>query len=104
MVTPLKDRDALDHEALERLVEHILGGGVHGLFILGTTGEGPSLSHRLRRELVERVVRLSSVPVLVAITDPSREESIELANFAADHGASAVVLAPPYYFHLNQSE
>lgn len=40
MVTPLRDRDALDVAGLERLIEHILAGGVHGLFILGTTGEG----------------------------------------------------------------
>lgn len=55
MVTPLLDRDSLDITGLERLIEHILGGGVHGLFILGTTGEGPSLSYRLRYELIERV-------------------------------------------------
>ncbi len=55
MVTPLLDRDTLDVAGLERLIEHILGGGVHGLFILGTTGEAPSLSYRLRYELIERV-------------------------------------------------
>ena len=42
MITPLRDRDTLDVAGLERLVEHVLAGGVHGLFILGTTGEGPS--------------------------------------------------------------
>ena len=39
LVTPLLDRDRLDVAGLERLVEHLLAGGVHGLFILGTTGE-----------------------------------------------------------------
>ena len=57
MITPLENRDALDVAGLERLIEHLLGGGVHGLFILGTTGEGPSLGYRLRRELIERVGR-----------------------------------------------
>ena len=37
------------------LVEHILAGGVHGLFILGTTAEAPSLSYRLRYEVIERL-------------------------------------------------
>ena len=54
MVTPLRGRDELDLAGLERLIEHILKGGVSGLFILGTTGEGPSLSYRLRRELIQR--------------------------------------------------
>ena len=39
MVTPLRARDELDAAGLERLIEHILAGGVSGLFILGTTGE-----------------------------------------------------------------
>jgi len=38
MVTPLRDRDALDVDGLERLIEHSIAGGVSGLFILGTTG------------------------------------------------------------------
>jgi len=53
LVTPLRDRDELDVPGLERLVEHVLGGGVAGLFLLGTTGEAPSLGYRLRYELVE---------------------------------------------------
>ena len=56
MVTPLQAPDTLDTPGLERLIEHILAGGVHGLFILGTTGEAPSLSHRLRHEFVQRAV------------------------------------------------
>jgi 4-hydroxy-tetrahydrodipicolinate synthase len=73
MVTPLLDRDTLDEAGLERLVEHILTGGVHGLFILGTTGEAPSLSYRLRCDLIDRVCRqvADRVPVLVGITDTS---------------------------------
>lgn len=45
MITPLLDHDTLDEEGLARLIEHIIGGGVHGVFILGTTGEAPALSH-----------------------------------------------------------
>jgi 4-hydroxy-tetrahydrodipicolinate synthase len=56
-VTPLVGADTLDVEGLERLVEHVVAGGVHGLFVLGTTGEGPSLSGTLQKELVDRVVR-----------------------------------------------
>ena len=106
MVTPLRDRDVLDVQGLQRLIEHILGGGVHGLFLLGTTGEAPSLSHRLRRELVEQscVQVAGRVPVLVGITDTSFVESVELACFAAEAGAQAVVLAPPYYFPAGQPE
>ena len=106
MVTPLLDCDTLDEAGLERLIEHILGGGVHGLFILGTTGEAPSLSYRLRQELIERTCRQVNgrVPVLVGITDTAFAESVRLAGIAAQAGAAAVVLAPPYYFLASQME
>lgn len=106
MVTPLRDRDELDVAGLERLVGRMLDGGVNGLFVLGTTGEGPSLSYRLRRELVERVCRQvkNRVPVLVGITDTAFVESINVARHAADAGADAVVAAPPYYLPEAQPE
>jgi dihydrodipicolinate synthase/N-acetylneuraminate lyase len=106
LVTPMRDRDTLDCEGLERLVEHVLAGGVHGLFILGTTGEAPSLSYRLRREMIDRVCLAVNgrVPVLVGITDTAFTESVHLAQHAAQAGAQAVVLAAPYYFPAGQPE
>lgn len=106
LVTPLLDNDTLDKEGLERLIEYTLSGGVHGIFILGTTGEFAGLSYRLRRELITHTCRQvnSRVPVLVGITDSSCIESVNLANYAAECGADAVVLAPPYYFPITQTE
>lgn len=106
LVTPLCGRDELDQAGLERLVEHVIGGGVTGLFLLGTTGEAPSLSYRLRREMIERTTRLVAgrVPVLVGITDTAFVESVALARTAAEAGAAAVVLATPYYFPAGQTE
>jgi len=106
LVTPLRDRDTLDHDGLARLIEHVLSGDVHGIFILGTTGEAPSLSYRLRQELIERVCTLvrGRVPVLAGITDTAFVESVKLARFAAEAGAAAVVLSTPYYFPAGQTE
>lgn len=106
LITPLKERDTLDVAGLERLVERLITNGVSGLFILGTTGEGPSLSYRLRRELIERTMKLAAgrVPVLVGITDTSFTESIEISKFAADKGVHSVVAATPYYFPAGQAE
>jgi dihydrodipicolinate synthase/N-acetylneuraminate lyase len=106
LVTPLTGRDDLDVAGLDRLVERVLAGGVAGLFVLGTTGEGPALSHRLQREVVRRVCRQVNgrVPVLVGATDPAAAETVALAAVAADEGAAAAVVAPPYYFPPSQSE
>ena len=97
LATPLSEHDVLDVDGVDRLVEHVLAGGVHGLFVLGTTGEGPSLSYKLRQELIERVCERVNgrVPVLVGITDSSLAEAVQMANLAADSGAQAVVAAPP---------
>jgi dihydrodipicolinate synthase/N-acetylneuraminate lyase len=106
LVTPLLSPDALDHRGLEAVVERVIAGGVHGIFILGTTGEGPSLSYALRREMIERVTRQvgGRVPVLVAVTDTAYTETLRLTEFAAEKGADAVVLAAPYYFPVSQSD
>src|SRR6185312_5242098 len=99
MITPLRGRDDLDVAGLERLIEHILAGGVSGLFILGTTVEGPGLSYRLRSELIQRTCKQvhQRVPILVGITDTSFVESVNVARSAGEFGADALVVAPPYY-------
>ena len=104
LATPLVDRDTLDVAGLERLIEHVLAGGVHGLFILGTTGEGPALPPAVRRAVVERTIQqvAGRVPVLVGISDTVLADSLTLARYAADSGAAAVVAAPPYYFPAGQ--
>ncbi|MHC4624396.1 MAG: dihydrodipicolinate synthase family protein [Planctomycetota bacterium] len=106
MITPLLDHDTLDVKGLEKLIEHVLAGGVHALFILGTTGEGTSLSYRLRNEMIERTCNLVAgrVPVLVGITDTAFEESVKVACKSKEAGAKALVLAHPPYFPAAQPE
>ncbi len=106
MVTPLLENGALDIAGLHKLVEYILAGGVHGLFLLGTTGEGTSLSHKLRKQLVTETCSIvkKRVPVLVCITDTSFEESLELAHHSSKAGADILVVAAPYYLPISQSE
>ncbi|MEM8954375.1 MAG: dihydrodipicolinate synthase family protein [Verrucomicrobiota bacterium] len=106
LVTPLAGRDALDHAGLEKLLEHLIAGGVSGLFLLGSTGEAPSLSYRLRRELIDRTCNqvAGRLPVLVGITDTAFTESVSLAHHAANSGADALVLTTPYYFPAGQHE
>ncbi|MDE6623606.1 MAG: dihydrodipicolinate synthase family protein [Alistipes sp.] len=106
MITPLKGNDELDREGAIRLTEHILAGGVHALFLLGTTGEAQSLTYELRYEFVELVCRqvAGRVPILVGVTDTSLDESVRMAAHAAKCGAAGVVAAAPYYFAPSQQE
>ena len=52
MVTPLDEKRRLDKKGTKNMVNHLLKGGVDGIFLLGTTGEGPHLSYAIRRALV----------------------------------------------------
>ena len=105
VLTPLLDQDTLDAAAFERLLDHLIAGGSTALFVLGSTGEAPGLSYRLRREVLSRArdVVHGRVPLLVGITDTAYAESLAAAEFAAECGASALVLSPPYYYALSQA-
>ncbi len=106
MITPLQDADTLDIAGLERLIENMIDGGVHGVFALGTTGEGPCLSYRLKAEVINQVCRIvdQRIPVLISVTDTASVESISLSKQAANAGADAVVIGTPYYFSIGQTE
>lgn len=106
MITPLTENGELDDKGLKKLIEHLIAGGVHGIFLLGTNGESPSLTYELRKELISKACEYIAgrVPVLVGITDTSFEGSIAIANHAKAAGADVVVIAPPYYFPISQDE
>ena len=106
VITPLLNNNELDVKGLEKLIEHLIVGGVHGLFLLGTNGEATSLTYELRKELILKACKFVNkrVPVLVGITDTSFAGSIEIAQAAKEAGADAVVVAPPYYMPISQEE
>ncbi len=106
LITPLTDNDTLDVEGLERLIEHVIDGGIHAIFLLGTTGEFASLSYKIRAELIKLSCQFvkGRLPVLVGISDSAFTESLNLAKKAAQYGADAVVITPPYYFESGQPE
>lgn len=106
LVTPLSSPDRVDEAAVERMVEHVIAGGVHAIFILGSTGEGPALTGEEQR----RMIRISAkavrgrVPLLAGISGASAASAVELGRFAASEGADAVVAAVPCYFPPDRAE
>jgi len=84
MLTPLLSNWTLDYNRVKKLIDHLIDGGVHGIFILGTTGESTSLSYQTRRDLIERTSEYINgrIPFLAGITDTSIEESLSLASLA----------------------
>ena len=106
IVTPLLSNTELDVQGLKNLIDHILGGGVHGVFLLGTTGEATNLDYNLRKTFINKACEFvgKKVPVVVGITDTCLQGSLEIAKTAKDAGADALVISSPYYLPISQYE
>ncbi len=106
LVTPLRNHFSLDEHSLQRVVEHVISGGVHGLFVLGSTGEASSLSVDLRCSVIYRVSEIAAkrVPLVVNVSDTALEHTLRFAEESAKAGAFAVALSPPCYFPLDQRQ
>ncbi|XVH30888.1 dihydrodipicolinate synthase family protein [Haloferacaceae archaeon DSL9] len=103
LVTPFDDGD-IDDAALSDLVTHLVDGGVDGLFPCGTTGEFASLTADERVRVTETVVDAADgtgVPVLAGAGAPSVPETLAHIDAAAEVGADAAVVVPPYFHTAN---
>jgi 4-hydroxy-tetrahydrodipicolinate synthase len=96
VVTPFTTAGALDELALERLLERQIAGGVEGVFVLGTTGEGAHIPQEQRKRLVELTVLHAArrTRVFAGLGDVRRADVSEAAVFFAA-GVDAVVVHPP---------
>ncbi len=97
LATPFREDAALDVEGLPRLVEAALATGITGFTILGIAGEAHRLTDEERRGVVEMVVKEAGgrVPVAVGVSASGTHLATAFARMAADHGADALMVAPP---------
>lgn len=104
--TPFRADGRPDGDAWQRIALHLQSGGIDAAFVLGSTGELASLSHTARREAIRLAADAFThrMPMLVGVGDPCLEESLSLADHAADCGATAVVLNAPSYYEISHRE
>lgn len=77
----------------------VVAAGVDGLVPFGTSGEGPSLSLREKRAVLDALVAaVPGTPLVPAITESSLDTALQLVQVANDAPATAVMLLPPFYF------
>lgn len=100
VLTPLSPDGRLDRRAVARLTAHLLDGGVSGLFVLGSCGEGAMLEPAARRAVIEAFGAESGgqVPVLAGVPEFGTRRAVESAEQAMAAGADAVVVMAPQYF------
>jgi 4-hydroxy-tetrahydrodipicolinate synthase len=106
ILTPVAEDESIDLASLRRLIEFQLGAGVHGIWVLGTTGEFAAFKRSERAEAVQAAVEAVNgrVPVVVNVSDASTRLAIEHARDAQAAGADAIALLPPYYYVNEQDE
>ena len=96
------DGQQVDEGALRRVVRHVLDGGVHGIMTTGGTGEFPHLSRDERRRVTQVVAEetAGAVPIYAGTAACSTWEALALTADAAEAGADAAILVPPFYFGI----
>src|SRR3954468_1603719 len=106
LVTPLTPTAKFDPLSCARLIQHVIRGGVHGIFVLGSTGEFPSFNTQLRRTVIQETCGMveKRIPMVVNGSAPCLARSLEVAEYATRSGADAVAICPPFYFSLTQSD
>jgi len=107
LVTPLSRDEEVDTAAAAKVVEHVLAGGVHGVFILGTMGEGAALDDARREAMARAAAKAVAgrVPLIAGVIEMSTSRAVATARVLARTGVDAlVVMAPCYFRHPDQAE
>lgn len=106
MVTPLDKDGNVDKKAIDRLVNHLIKGGVHGLFPLGSTGEWYGLDFDQKREIIETVMEANNkrLPVYVGTGAPTTKETIRLTKLATEMVVDALSVITPVFITPNDQE
>jgi 4-hydroxy-tetrahydrodipicolinate synthase len=106
MVTPLDENEALNESALRRLVNHLIEGGVHGLFAIGSQGEFWAFDPEEKRRILEAVVDEAGgrVPVYGGTAAVSTRKAVALTRMAEEVGVDAVSVLTPFFVSPTQQE
>ena len=106
MVTPIDAAGRINESAVRKLTNHLIDGGVHGLFPVGSQGEFFALTFEQKKETIRIVVdeTRGRVPVYAGTGAVTTREAIETTKMAQDWGVSAVSVITPYFLVPSQKE
>ncbi len=104
--TPMHKDGSLDPAQIPRIVDHLIRTQISGLYVCGSTGEGPSLSSEERRDTAAAYIEAvaGKLPVIVQVGHNSLTEAHALASHAEAVGADAISALPPWYFKFDSLE
>ncbi len=99
LVTPFLKNGSVDFEGLEKLVKHVIDGGLNYLVVLGTTGETATLSKEEQASVLQHVKRVNNgrLPIVLGVGGNNTQAVIDGILNANLEGVSAILSASPYY-------
>lgn len=106
LITPLTSDGKLNEKALKKLLNFTIDGGVHGVFVLGTTGEFYGLSPEEKREIMQITMDevKGRVPVYAGTAAITTKESVLLTQIAEECKVDAVSILTPMFISPTQKE
>lgn len=106
VITPLTLEGKFNESAMRKLINYLIDGGVHGLFVVGTTGEFYGLTPEEKRDIFQVTMDETKgrVPVYVGTNGITTRESVMLTQLAEDCGVDAVSVLTPMFITPNQNQ
>ena len=104
--TPFTSDYEVDEKSLRRLVNHLIDGGVHGLFVLGSTSEVAYLTDKRRADVIRIAIDETAgrVPVVAGAIDMTTLRVNEHVRAAVDAGIDGIVITAPFYARTHPEE
>jgi 4-hydroxy-tetrahydrodipicolinate synthase len=99
IVTPMNADESVNYDKLEEIIEEQIAGGTDAIVIVGTTGEGSTLSMEEHSECIKKAVEFTKhrIPVVAGTGSNCTATAIQLTQEAEEHGADAALVVTPYY-------
>jgi 4-hydroxy-tetrahydrodipicolinate synthase len=106
VATPMQANEDLDLPRLKWFLDHLIGQGVHGIFVLGTNSEFYALDEEEKRQVIATAVGHVNkrVPVYAGTGAETTREAVRLTQMAEREGADGVSVITPYFIKPTQQE
>src|SRR5690554_366562 len=99
MITPLKEDKSIDYAGLERVIEHVIAGGIDYLVVQGTTGETATLTNSEKKEVLAFSLKVNNgrTPIVYGIGGNNTQSVLEEIKNTDFSGIDAILSVSPYY-------
>lgn len=105
LITPMKDDESVNYDKLEEIINEQIDGGTDAIIIVGTTGEGSTLSMDEHRNTIKMAVQFTKgrIPVIAGTGSNDTKAAIQLTQEAEEDGADGALIVTPYYNKATQA-